>query len=210
MIQPKILIVDYGVGNTHSIWNALRSLDYRRLKISIRSEDLNDADAIVLPGVGAFETCIKNIKESRLDLTLGELVTQKRKPIIGICVGMQLMADSSAENGFHEGLGWIPGRVLRLDPPNQLTVPHVGWNQVTAEKSSPMFSRTGSEPHFYFDHSYHYLCDSQFVAATCFYGISVTAAIMRGNIHGVQFHPEKSQLNGLKLFRGFFNYVAEC
>ncbi len=210
MIQPHIVIVDYGVGNTHSVWNAISALGYRKLKISAAEKEIHAADALILPGVGAFEACANNLRERHLDAILGEAVLVRRKPILGICVGMQLMASVSEENGVHAGLDWIPGRVVRLEPPSGYPVPHVGWNDVRVQRESPLFSRTPAAPNFYFDHSYHYLCDPGDVAARCDYGIEVTAAIARDNIFGVQFHPEKSQTNGLKLFRGFFNSVTQC
>jgi glutamine amidotransferase len=210
MNQPTIVIVDYGVGNTHSVWNAVRSLDYHRVKISNQSQEIFAADALILPGVGAFETCKNNLREHHLDEILNEAVLAKFKPILGICVGMQLMADVSEENGLHTGLGWIPGRVVKLNLPAPYTVPHVGWNDLAVLRESPLFSRTADVPHFYFDHSYHYQCGEEYIVATCDYAQSVTAAITHNHIHGVQFHPEKSQTNGLKLFRGFFNAVAQC
>ena len=210
MNQPTIVIIDYGVGNTHSVCNAIRSLDYRRLKISNQPQDITAADVLVLPGVGAFEACVQNLRAHHLDELLNEAVLVKQKPILGICVGMQLMADTSEENGVHAGLGWIPGRVVKLDLPTPYAVPHVGWNDLRVNQTSPLFSRTDQAPHFYFDHSYHYQCDTKFVVATCDYPLPVTAAIAHHHIHGVQFHPEKSQTNGLKLFRGFFNAVSQC
>ncbi len=211
MKKPTIVIIDYGVGNTHSVWNAIRSLDYHRLKISNQSQDLAAADALILPGVGAFEVCVQNLRTHHLDELLNEAVLVKQKPILGICVGMQLMADISEENGIHSGLGWIPGRVIKLNPPTPYAVPHVGWNDLQVTQTSPLFSSTDHAPHFYFDHSYHYQCDSKFIVATCDYALTVTAAIAHNHIYGVQFHPEKSQTNGLKLFRGFFNNaVSQC
>ena len=116
---------------------------------------------------------------------------------------MQLMATFSEENGTHTGLDWIPGQVVRLNLPENYAVPHVGWNDIRHRNEHILFSRTSKSPNFYFDHSYHYQCDEQFVTAECDYGIPVTAAIKKDNIHGVQFHPEKSQNNGLRLFRSF-------
>lgn len=210
MTQPHIVIVDYGVGNTHSVWNAISALGYRKLKISAVEKEIHAADALILPGVGAFEACARNLRERHLDVILGEAVLARKKPILGICVGMQLMASASEENGVHPGLDWIPGRVVRLEPPSGYPVPHVGWNDIRVQRESALFARTPAAPNFYFDHSYHYHCDASAVAASCDYGIEITAAIERDNIFGVQFHPEKSQTNGLKLFRGFFNSVTRC
>lgn len=210
MKQPNIVIVDYGVGNTHSVWNAINALGYRKLKISAVESDIAGADALILPGVGAFEACAHNLRERHLDTILNEVVLVHKKPILGICVGMQLMSTMSEENGEHSGLNWIPGRVVRLAPPVNYAVPHVGWNDIQGLKSETLFSRTPEFSNFYFDHSYHYQCDERYVVALCDYGMSVTAAIVRANIHGVQFHPEKSHNNGLKLFRSFFNAVGLC
>lgn len=210
MSQPNIVIVDYGVGNTHSVCNTIKALGYRKLIISAAESDIFHADALILPGVGAFDACLKNLKERHLDAILHEAVLIKKKPILGICVGMQLMATTSEENGKHEGLDWIPGRVVKLNLSLEYAVPHVGWNDIQPQIKNRLFSHTPASPHFYFDHSYHYQCDSKYITAQCDYGVQVTASINRENIHGVQFHPEKSQINGLKLFRGFFNAVAGC
>jgi len=210
MKQPNIVIVDYGVGNTHSVWNAIKALGYRKLKISATESDIGTADALVLPGVGAFEACANNLRRRHLDVILHEAVLINKKPILGICVGMQLMATISEENGEHLGLNWIPGRVVKLAPRAGFAVPHVGWNDIHCLQQDSLFSNRTENPNFYFDHSYHYQCDAQYVSAQCDYGQSVTAAIVLENIHGVQFHPEKSQTNGLKMFRGFFNAIVQC
>ena len=210
MNQPSIVIVDYGVGNTYSVLNAIRALNYRRVKISNQSNEVFAADALILPGVGAFEACISNLRQRHLDEILNEAVMAKHKPILGICVGMQLMADASEENGLHTGLGWIPGRVVKLNLPTSYVVPHVGWNDLQVIQESPLFSHTDEASHFYFDHNSHYQCDDEFVVATTDYARPLTAAIAHNHIHGVQFHPEKSQTNGLKLFRCFFNAVDQC
>jgi glutamine amidotransferase len=208
--QPRIVIVDYDVGNTRSVWNAISALGYRKLRISAAEQDIAAADALVLPGVGAFDACAANLRRRGLDAILNEAVLARKKPILGICVGMQLMSSSSEENGLHAGLDWIPGRVVKLDLPPGFPIPHVGWNDLEVQRRSPLFSRTTESPNFYFDHSYHYRCDQRYVAATCDYGESVVAAIEHENIFGVQFHPEKSQTNGLKLFRGFFEAIRTC
>jgi glutamine amidotransferase len=205
MKQPSIVIVDYGVGNTRSVSNSIHALGYRKLKISSSKAEILNADALILPGGGAFQACAKSLRERHLDEFLHEAVLVRKKNILGICVGMQLMATLSEEDGTHAGLDWISGRVVKLKLPENYVVPHVGWNDVYQSQEDILFSRTHEAPSFYFDHSYHYQCDPAFITAECEYGIRVTAAIKKDNIHGVQFHPEKSQHNGLRLFRGFFN-----
>jgi glutamine amidotransferase len=210
MNQPSVVIIDYGVGNTHSVFNAIRALGYKKIKISDVKDDIMRASALILPGVGAFDACVRALSARDLHSILDEAVIGRRKPILGICVGMQLMATESEENGLHSGFNWVPGRVVRLEPSESYAVPHVGWNELTGLRTNALFSRTSTSPHFYFDHSFHYLCDHEYVAAQCDYGKSITAAVQKDHIYGVQFHPEKSQNNGLKLFRAFFGMVAEC
>jgi glutamine amidotransferase len=207
MTNPNIVVADYGVGNTYSVTNAISYLGYRKLRISDNEKQIREADALILPGVGAFEACANNLRARNLDVILNEIVLVKKKPILGICVGMQLLVTESEENGLHAGLNWIPGKVKKLNLPHEFAVPHVGWNNVKFNVKDPLFSRNQEEANFYFDHSYYFSCDEQFVAAYCEYGIKVTAAVQSGNIFGVQFHPEKSQNNGLKLFRSFFNSI---
>lgn len=207
MIDPRIVIVDYGVGNTHSVANAIGSLGYKKLKVSSQKSVIADADALILPGVGAFEACASNLKERDLVSILNKEVLVNKKPILGICIGMQLLANQSEENGLHDGLGWINGRIKKLELPKSFAVPHVGWNDVIADPSNNLFLRNDQHSNFYFDHSYYFDCDEENIIAVCDYGIKVTAAVQKENIFGVQFHPEKSQTNGLKLFRSFFNYI---
>lgn len=205
--NPSVVIIDYGVGNTYSVANAINYLGYKKIKISSQEQDIRQADAIILPGVGAFDEAVRNLKDRMLHLILGEEVLVKKKPILGICVGMQLMAYGSEENGWHEGLSWIPGKVVKLKLPVSFAVPQVGWNNVFFTSRDPLFTRTPEHPNFYFDHSYHFETAPVHRMAWCDYGIEVTAAVQDKNIFGVQFHPEKSQTNGLKLFRGFFNAI---
>jgi glutamine amidotransferase len=209
MSRLTICIVDYGVGNTHSVANALSFLDYK-VKISQHSDIVRSADILILPGVGAFEVAVSNLMASGLQELLHELVIEKQKPILGICVGMQMMATYSEENGHHSGLNWIPGAVVKLDEKSGFPVPHVGWNTISPVIHEPLFTRANNESHFYFDHSFYFKPDAQHhVAATVNYGPSITAAVQHENICGVQFHPEKSQTNGLKLFRSFVNGIQE-
>ena len=205
----SIIIVDYGVGNIKSIQNAFKSLNVGIPKLSNNYKDLRDASGLILPGVGAFEACINNLEKFKLIAPLNELVIERKKPILGICVGMQLMANSSTEGGMYEGLGWIPGEVVHLDNSRGLQVPHVGWNDITTRQKNALLESINDGSHFYFDHSYHFVCDTNYVAATVDYGVMINAAVNHDNIFGVQFHPEKSANTGLKLFRGFNNYVLK-
>lgn len=203
MSRFRVCIVDYRVGNLRSVENAVRRLGYDA-KVSDSADDVRRADALVLPGVGAFEPAMKQLLASGLVGPIeGEIA--RKKPLLGICLGMQLLASDSEENGLHAGLGWVPGHVRRLRPPPGFGVPHVGWNDVRVHRAdSPLFSRTGSGVHFYFDHTYHFECAPEHAVASCDYGVPVTAAVARDNVMGVQFHPEKSQAAGLRLMRGFF------
>ena len=118
-----------------------------------------------------------------------------------------MLATHSEENGIHEGLNWIEGRVKKLELPEGFRVPHVGWNNVNIDNKAPLFQKNITSTNFYFDHSYHFNCESKYISSWCDYGVKVTASVQKDNIFGVQFHPEKSQSNGLKLFRNFFNFV---
>ncbi|MFN3315801.1 MAG: imidazole glycerol phosphate synthase subunit HisH [Raineya sp.] len=201
--NTQIAIIDYDLGNTYSVLNAIEFLGYK-VFVTSDYEKLKKANAIILPGVGAFEAAIKSIIRQGLDKILAELVLQEQKPLLGICLGMQLLANSSEENGFHRGLGFIEGAVKKIIPKSDATVPHVGWNDLHTVQDSKIYSKLKDSKNFYFDHSYHFECESQYVSATCNYGgLSLVASIQKNNIFGVQFHPEKSQNNGLRLFRAF-------
>jgi len=201
------MVIDYGVGNIQSVANALKFLGYQH-RVSSSSRELASADAYILPGVGAFGEGMKNLRRLDLISPLGEQVIGRKKPILGLCLGMQLLAEDSAELGFHKGLGWIEGHITRLPASPAERVPHVGWNNVSVRNQAPLFSRTDAEPNFYFDHSYQFICPESYVAATCDYGPGFIAAVQKGNIFGVQFHPEKSQNSGLKLLRGLFHHLG--
>jgi glutamine amidotransferase len=207
----KIAIVDYGVGNTQSILNAFERLGVKSIDVLKEKDELTKMDGLILPGVGAFGACSAKLKENGLSDILNELVIAKKKPILGICVGMQLMAESSEENGYHKGLAWIPGKVRLIDKKKiNLPIPHVGWNNIIVKKPDVIFNEIINNADFYFDHSYHFLCEKKYVAATCKYGINLNVAISYENIFGVQFHPEKSSLAGLRLYRNFLNYISQC
>jgi glutamine amidotransferase len=202
-----IAIVDYGVGNIHSVRNALETIG-AEVVVAGRPEDLCNADRIVLPGVGAFGTCIYNLRRSGMLESLEEQVVQRGKPLYGICVGMQVLAEEGHEMGVHPGLGWLEGKVVKLRSEElNLKLPHVGWNNVEVNPRIPLFKGFSAHPTFYFVHSYH-LTDHQpeHTAATCDYGQEFTAAAIKGNIFATQFHPEKSQQNGLRLLENFVNW----
>lgn len=203
----SVAVVDYNLGNVESVINAFGVVGYEAF-LSSRAEDFTLASHIVLPGVGAFAEGMENLRLSNLIGTLEEEVIVKKKPFLGICLGMQLVCRKSYENGMHEGLGWIPAAVKKLgEDMKNLALPHIGWNTVSIRKKAPLFSNLPDEPTFYFVHSYHCFCDDPaLVTSECFYGQNFTASFQKGNIFGTQFHPEKSQLSGLALLKNFIEY----
>jgi len=203
----KIAIIDYNLGNTYSVANAIKYLGYD-VEISSDEKKIKNADLLILPGVGAFEEAIKNLQLLNLNNILDEEVIVNKKKILGICVGMQLFAKTSDEKGNHKGLGWIDGNVKKIIPNNLDKVPHVGWNNINYEKTSILFSRIGDMNNFYFDHGFHFDCEDKYKSSFCKYGdIKITSSVEKENIFGVQFHPEKSQNAGLKLFKGFIEAI---
>lgn len=213
--MKTILVVDYKVGNLQSVSNALRFLGYRHT-VSGRPADLDAADAYILPGVGAFHEGMGNLRGLGLIEPLERNVLGLGKPVLGICLGMQLLADDSEEGGLHQGLGWIPGHVRRILAGPGVSSTHVGWNTLDVRRAEPLFLGLESEPCVYFDHSYRLECAGEHVSALCRHGEDIVAAVQRGNIYGAQFHPEKSQSTGLKILRrlfaslGFAKEAAPC
>lgn len=197
-----IAVVDYGMGNLRSVAKALEAIG-EAPRITSTAEDLRAASHIVLPGVGAFGQCAANLLATGLVDVLTEEVRGKDKPFLGICVGMQLLVERSEEAADQRGLGWFRGTVRRFESADCGKVPHIGWNDVMADAAAPMFEGIRHRA-FYFVHSYYVdFADRLAPAATCDYGGSFPAAITARNIWAVQFHPEKSQQNGLKLLRNF-------
>ncbi|WP_404435836.1 imidazole glycerol phosphate synthase subunit HisH [Microbacterium aerolatum] len=194
-------ILDYGVGNLGSVRNMFRRIDVT-CELAHDSERLTDFDRLLLPGVGAFDRAAGRLADRGLADAIKEFAKTGR-PILGICLGMQLLLDSSAE-GEMAGLGLIPGRSERFVPREGLRVPHMGWNSVTPTVESRIFAEVATEPRFYFVHSYHAVPDNaQDVLATTPHGDDFVSMIRRDNIIGAQFHPEKSHLFGMQLLRGF-------
>lgn len=205
-----ILVIDYHMGNVHSVLKALETTG-EEIMLSNKKEDLKKADAIVLPGVGAFGVGMDNLKKLDLIGALSEEILIKKKPFLGICLGMQLLAKESEEFGRHQGLGWLSVQVKKFNfPQSSLRVPHIGWNNLLIEKNSPLFKGLKNSPDFYFVHSYFMDCNEpEIVIARCDYGGPFAAAVQKENIFGVQFHPEKSQRTGLKVIENFVDYVKQ-
>ena len=203
-----IAIVDCGINNLLSIHNALLSLG-EDAKVCAAPEELEDAERIVIPGVGAFEDCIRSLRERGFERPLNDLVMDRRVPTLGICLGMQVMARTGHENGVHRGLGWIDAEIVRLTPqPAGMRIPHVGWNDITFKPDSPLFLGLPQRVDVYFVHSYRMECnDGDDADAWCDYGGNVTAAVRRKNIVATQFHPEKSQDLGLRILENFVRWT---
>jgi len=198
----KIAIVDYGMGNIKSIQSALKFLGVEDIILTSDYETLKVADKILLPGVGSFGKAIDQIKSKKLDLYLNELVVENNKSLLGICLGMQLLGSSSTEDGLNHGLGFIDSKCLQFDNKN-LKVPHVGFNQVRVNQTSKLYDGFTGDVDFYFTHSYQMTSDANINQCYCHYGTDFIASFEYQNIAGVQFHPELSQTNGLKLLKNF-------
>jgi glutamine amidotransferase len=202
-MQKNIVIIDYNMGNLTSVANAIRFIGENPI-ISNKLVDIKGADYIILPGVGAFNDGIKNLKDLNLIDTLNEEVIKNKKPILGICLGMQLLAEEGYENGLNKGLGYIKGKVKKFDLKDKnLRIPHVGWNDVYFKKNCPLFSKLNKSEDFYFVHSYHLIPEEDVITGVCEYGKEFVAVIQKNNIFGVQFHPEKSQRPGLQILKNF-------
>lgn len=198
-------IVDYGSGNVEAIANVYNRLNIQNEIISNPTE-LSHASKLILPGVGAFDATMKKLLDSGLKNELDRLVLEHQIPIMGICVGMQILADSS-EEGHLAGLGWIPGKVKKFDTSNfkdKPYLPHMGWNNVHPIKDLDIFTAIDIDKGFYFVHSYYYECtNSSNALATTTYGYQFVSAVHNKNIFGMQFHPEKSHSNGVQLLKNF-------
>lgn len=205
-----VALVDYGAGNLHSVYNALKGVG-ANVKVTADAEVVRGADRIVLPGVGAFGACAGGLKAvPGMVEALSERVQMGGAPFLGICVGMQLLADRGLEHGTHKGLGWIPGEVRLITPHDPaVKVPHMGWNDVAMmpharQRNGAQVIEAGEA---YFLHSYHFVAEDPYhVAALTDHGEGLVAAVSRGNICGVQYHPEKSQAYGLATLERFLEW----
>ena len=199
-----VAIVNYGMGNVNSVEKAISSLGYSSI-LTNDFEQLNEADVILLPGVGSFEKGMNNLNELGLVEVLTKLVVEKNKPFIGICLGMQLLASFGTEPTRNKGLGWIEGEVLKIETSNSFRVPHMGWNAVKSHQNSELFV-SADKGDFYFIHSYHFVPKNKNdIVLTVDYNETMVAAVQHKNIVAMQFHPEKSQKLGLALLNNILS-----
>ena len=198
-----IAIVDYGVGNLFSLEQSFRAIG-AEVTVTADPEVLRSADKILLPGVGAFGDAAEKLRATGLDKVVVE-EAQKGKPLMGICLGMQLLFEEGHEYGCHKGLGLIPGKVVSMKDviPRELKIPHMGWNALIFKKESPLFSKIQPGDCVYFVHSFYAADCEPSVIATAEYGAELTAAVQKGNVFGCQFHPEKSGPVGLRILQAF-------
>jgi glutamine amidotransferase len=199
-----ITIIDYGVGNLGSVKNMLKKAGFE----SVLASDITtikNAQKIILPGIGAFDHCMQKFNASGLRPIVTEKVMQEKVPLLGICVGLQMLMENS-EEGTEPGLGWIAGKTIKFKKENlgDLKIPHMGWTDVKRSKASPLTNDLGDQPRFYFVHSYHVSPDNgEDELLSAHYGYDFTSGVNRDNIFGVQFHPEKSHKYGMKILENF-------
>jgi glutamine amidotransferase len=203
--MQNIVIVDYGLGNLASIKNMLKAIGTSSFITSDIAE-INQADKLILAGVGAFDKAMQNLEELNLLQVLNDLVLTRKIPVLGICLGMQLFTETS-EEGKKKGLGWIKGKTIKFSfdtTGSNRKIPHMGWNTITIKRDNMLFHGLDNDARFYFVHSYYVTCEDQAdVLASTFYGIDFTSALQKDNIYGVQFHPEKSHRFGKSLLEKF-------
>ncbi|OMH40493.1 imidazole glycerol phosphate synthase subunit HisH [Desulfurobacterium indicum] len=201
-----IAVIDYGMGNLRSVSKAVEYVGGNVI-ITDNKEKIKDAEAIILPGVGAFRDAVKNLKERGLWETV-TIEVKKGKPFLGICLGLHLLFEKGYEFGEEDGLGIIKGKVVRFDLPHDYKIPHMGWNQVSIKKNSSFLERIKEGEFFYFVHSYYVKPeDKSVILTTTDYGIEFVSSIEKDNVIATQFHPEKSQKAGLKLLSNFLKLV---
>ena len=206
----NVTIVDYNSGNISSVINSFTEVAKGKVNLEVTS-DLNkikSSDKVVLPGQGSFKSCIDALNSiNGLTDTLNEFVINKKKPLFGICVGLQMFADVGYEETETKGLGWIPGKVSKIDNKNgEYKLPHIGWNQINIVKDSKIFKDVGNNSHMYFVHSYEFIPeDKDVISATTNYSSKIVCSVEKDNIFGTQFHPEKSDKSGLKIIDNFIS-----
>lgn len=209
MVLPKLAIVDYGSSNLQSVQNALGRIGVD-VRVAATPADLAAADGIVLPGVGSFAKAMHNLNESGIRDALESEVIRKRKPFLGICLGMQMLAKHSDEGGYTEGLGWLNAQVVHLQHTRTMNIPHTGWTYVEMQGDPALFADIPQDRRcFYFVHSYSVRCDDDVVLARCQDDKNIVAALGQDNIFATQFHPEKSAAAGRQLLVNFRDYILQ-
>ena len=206
----KLTIVDYNSGNISSVINSFREVAQNKVNIEVTSDltKIKSSDKVVLPGQGSFKSCVDALNkiEGLID-TLNEFAITNKKPLFGICVGLQMFADIGYEETETRGLGWISGKVSKIDNQNgKYKLPHIGWNQINIVKESKIFKDVANNSHMYFVHSYEFVPeDKNVISATTDYSSNIVCSVEKENIFGTQFHPEKSDKIGLKIIDNFIN-----
>ena len=206
----NVTIIDYKSGNISSVINSFREVAKGRVNIEVTS-DLNkikSSDKVILPGQGSFKSCVEALnKISGLSDTLNEFAIDNKKPLLGICVGLQMFADIGFEETETKGLGWISGKVTKINNQNgKYKLPHIGWNQINIVKDSKIFKKIENNSHVYFLHSYEFIPeDKNVISATTDYSSNIVCSVEKENIYGTQFHPEKSDKIGLQVIKNFLN-----
>ena len=206
----NITIVDYSSGNISSVINSFSEVCKSKYKINVSSDlkTISSSDKIVLPGQGSFKSCVDSLnKIEGLNETLNQFVFDQKKLLLGICVGMQMFADVGYEENETKGLGWISGKVSKIDNQNQkFKLPHIGWNEITITKDSSIFKNIDNKSHMYFVHSYEFIPeDKSVISSTTDYSTNIVCSVEKDNIFGTQFHPEKSDKLGPKLIENFIS-----
>ena len=206
----NVTIVDYNSGNISSVINSFTEVAKGTVNLEVTSDlkKIKSSDKVVLPGQGSFKSCINALNSiNGLTDTLSEFVMIDKKPLFGICVGLQMFADVGYEETETKGLGWIPGKVSKIDNKNgEYKLPHIGWNQINIVKDSKIFIDVGNNSHMYFVHSYEFIPeDKNVISATTEYSSKIVCSVEKDNIFGTQFHPEKSDKVGLKIINNFIN-----
>ena len=206
----KVIIVDYNSGNISSVINSFKEVAKNKVNIEVTSNlsKIKSSDKVVLPGQGSFKSCVNALnKIDGLSNTLNEFAISLKKPLLGICVGLQMFADIGYEETETRGLGWISGKVSKINNQNgKYKLPHIGWNQIKIIKDSKIFKDIENNSHMYFVHSYEFIPDDKdVISATTEYSSNIVCSIEKENIFGTQFHPEKSDKMGLKIIKNFLN-----
>ena len=206
----KVTIVDYNSGNISSVINSFKEVAQDKVNIEVTADlkKIKSSDKVVLPGQGSFKSCVDALnKINGLTEALHEFAINNKKPLLGICVGLQMFADIGYEETETKGLGWIPGKVSKIDNQNgKYKLPHIGWNQINIIKESKIFENVENNTHMYFVHSYEFIPeDKNVILATTDYSSNIVCSVEKENIFGTQFHPEKSDKIGLKIIDNFIN-----